>query len=836
MARRRGEHALLRVLGLTRPRPCAPGAGRGGGARRVGGVLGVALGYALAAAGAARLGRRPRRRRVPRHLPAAALLRRRRRCSSSSPASASRSPARCCPRSTRRAPRRRARSRRATSRRMLERVCPGLARPRAARRRRRRSRSSARCDGAAALRLRGDRAACWWAASLLVPGCSHCILERFTSEERRRSRSRIAQLRGAPGQAAVSLAAIVASFSLMAAMAIMVASFRDSLDRLARRGAAGRALLPHHARRRHRLARAGVRGARARAAAGRARRLPAQRPGAARPGAAGGRAARARPRRAGLPGRRAQYERRAGDPPPAWISEAVLDLYGFAAGPRFEIAHRTEKSITFVVAGVLRDYARQHGAIADRPRRLRRAHRRPARERRRRCGSRPGATPAAAMEALRALPGAGELDIARAGRDPRAVAAHLRPQLRRHLRDGGGGGAGRPVRPVLQPRRHRARAPARVRRAAPPRPDARADRRHARRRRRAARAARRAAPASLAGGAICLVLVHVVNRQSFNWSMEMHVPLAARSAVARCRSRGARGAHRDRSRAAKRWAWARCARCGRTGEAAPLSFVVSGTSGSAGAARGEATFLGSLALVPGLHAAGKSPTRRSSRDQAAVSARPRRASGLPHGVVVRHRLARRAAAASRSPSSARGRKRRARTRAASIRGRSCSRTPRCPIRSAAGCCTTSARRAPASRSRRPRLERTGVWIDDWRLELEGTRYQARIAAREFEFDFTFFARELVLQGEAGFSRKGHRPERRATTTAARSSTWSAGWTASRVERHRLARPRMVERVHGARGRGLGLVRHQLPRRQLADGLSACATSTAARTTPRRASR
>ena len=55
-------------------------------------------------------------------------------------------------------------------------------------------------------------------------------------------------------------------------------------------------------------------------------------------------------------------------------------------------------------------------------------------------------------------------------------------------------------------------------------------------------------------------------------------------------------------------------------------------------------------------------------------------------------------------------------------------------------------------------ERTGVWIDDWSLVLEGTRYQARIAAREFEFDFTFFARELVLQGEAGFSRKGHRPE------------------------------------------------------------------------------
>src|SRR4030095_2107853 len=40
----------------------------------------------------------------------------------------------------------------------------------------------------------------------------------------------LAQLRGAPGQLTVSLAAIVASVSLMVSMAVMVASFRDSLD------------------------------------------------------------------------------------------------------------------------------------------------------------------------------------------------------------------------------------------------------------------------------------------------------------------------------------------------------------------------------------------------------------------------------------------------------------------------------------------------------------------------------------------------------------------------------------------------------------------------------
>jgi predicted secreted hydrolase len=54
--------------------------------------------------------------------------------------------------------------------------------------------------------------------------------------------------------------------------------------------------------------------------------------------------------------------------------------------------------------------------------------------------------------------------------------------------------------------------------------------------------------------------------------------------------------------------------------------------------------------------------------------------------------------------------------------------------------------------------RTGVWIDDWSLFLEGRRYQAKIAAREFDFDFTFFINDKpVLQGDNGFSRKGHRP-------------------------------------------------------------------------------
>src|SRR5439155_1451701 len=56
-------------------------------------------------------------------------------------------------------------------------------------------------------------------------------------------------------------------------------------------------------------------------------------------------------------------------------------------------------------------------------------------------------------------------------------------------------------------------------------------------------------------------------------------------------------------------------------------------------------------------------------------------------------------------------------------------------------------------------ERTGVWIDDSRLVLEGDKYHSQIAAREFDLDLTFFTSDRPLfQGEAGFSRKGHRPE------------------------------------------------------------------------------
>ncbi len=55
-------------------------------------------------------------------------------------------------------------------------------------------------------------------------------------------------------------------------------------------------------------------------------------------------------------------------------------------------------------------------------------------------------------------------------------------------------------------------------------------------------------------------------------------------------------------------------------------------------------------------------------------------------------------------------------------------------------------------------ETTHAWIDDWRIELVGSTYRARIPARDFALELAFEARDApLLQGEAGLSRKGTRP-------------------------------------------------------------------------------
>ena len=65
---------------------------------------------------------------------------------------------------------------------------------------------------------------------MLMPRLTVAALSLLPAPDAPAPRLALAQLRGAPGQAAVSLAAIVASVSLTVSMVIMVASFRDSLD------------------------------------------------------------------------------------------------------------------------------------------------------------------------------------------------------------------------------------------------------------------------------------------------------------------------------------------------------------------------------------------------------------------------------------------------------------------------------------------------------------------------------------------------------------------------------------------------------------------------------
>jgi len=202
---------------------------------------------------------------------------------------------------------------------------------------------------------------------MLMPRLTVAALSLLPTPRAPAPRLAIAQLRGAPGQAAVSLAAIVASVSLTVSMVIMVASFRDSLDTwldrilpadMYFRAASGGdtayltpevqamiAALPGVRRaeflREQQLL---LDPARPRIVL-QARRVDPVDPGRALP-------------MIGLP-----VAVTAAAPPPVWVSEAAVDLYGFAPGSviALPIAANLER---FTVAGVWRDYGRQQGVVA----------------------------------------------------------------------------------------------------------------------------------------------------------------------------------------------------------------------------------------------------------------------------------------------------------------------------------------------------------------------------------------------------------------------------------------------------------------------------------------
>lgn len=334
----------------------------------------------------------------------------------------------------------------------------------------------------------------------------------------------LAQLRGAPGQASVSLAAIVASFSLMVAMVIMVSSFRQSV------GEWLDAVLP--AELYFRTAFAGDTGYLDPQFEARVRALPQVARvdflrsarvvlDPARPPVvliARDRAAKAFP----LVGK--AYERRRGDPPPVWVSEAMLDLYGFSPGEKIQLPLEGREH-PFTIVGVFRDYARQHGAIllerddyaaASGDRKVNDAA----------LWLKPGATVAETMAAVSALPGGAQVEMAEPG-DIRRLSLRIfdRSFTVTYAMEAvavlvGLIGLSSSLGAIVLARRREFGMLRHI---------------GLTRRQIAAMLAAEggllaligAAAGLLAGGAISVILVRVVNRQSFSWGMELHFPFLA---------------------------------------------------------------------------------------------------------------------------------------------------------------------------------------------------------------------------------------------------------------------------------------------------------------------
>ncbi len=178
----------------------------------------------------------------------------------------------------------------------------------------------------------------------------------------------LARLANAPGQASIAMGGVLSSFALIVAMAIMVASFRVSVEdwlshllsadlyvRVAPNGDTGGLRVDEQ------TLLASVPGIR-KAAFARTSHLTLD---PARPDIA----VLAREIDAADPGANLQMTgavlppaaMHAGDTP-VWVSEAMVDLYGYRLGQHLQLP-LGERGHVFLVAGVWRDYVRQSGAI-----------------------------------------------------------------------------------------------------------------------------------------------------------------------------------------------------------------------------------------------------------------------------------------------------------------------------------------------------------------------------------------------------------------------------------------------------------------------------------------
>ena len=201
---------------------------------------------------------------------------------------------------------------------------------------------------------------------MLIPRIASVLLALAPIPRSAPQRLALLQLRGAPGQAGVSLVAIVASISLMVSMAIMVASFRSSLDAwlervlpadaYVRANAAGDSAYLDTDVQARIMVLPGVR--RAEFMREQQLLLDPFRPRIVLIARQGDASALAQ--QLALLGESLSVGE--GTPPPVWVNEAMVDLYGFKFRQVIELPI-AGRAFQFTVAGVWRDYARSQGAV-----------------------------------------------------------------------------------------------------------------------------------------------------------------------------------------------------------------------------------------------------------------------------------------------------------------------------------------------------------------------------------------------------------------------------------------------------------------------------------------